>query len=408
MGNVIIDFQVIAYSIFFSMAISSILFIIRCYNKYIMYLLSMIIFSVLMGLCYDVHDYDIYLNMYNGAYYFNFNYIMDRDASNWYGFAFDYGFAIVNKIGQVFNLTYEEFRFVYQTILISVLLGTIIKFLKSATLFIVVLSLYIIFPFWDDVFQIRNFFAEISFVVAIYMYIKCKRFRTLIYTAIMLIATTFHSIAWVYVFWAILEKIRNKFFIKQIYKLLITFGILLPVYAMYMGSVLSPLVVYFLSQFTGLPESLTGHYMSYLGETMRLGWCIPYIYVVTSLYLIWKYLPKIKERANGNDYFVIKYLKILLSIMCFMCIFLIIQPFSSNLMRIPRNTLILNYIGLALSMPWLKTNEKVIGYLIAFSCAIIMGLSDFYIKTNDSSAGFYYVLENNFFIDILLEWLGGI
>ena len=200
-----------------------------------MYLLSIIIFAVLMGLCYDVNDYNIYLNMYNGAYYFNFNYIMDRDASNWYGFAFDYGFAIVNKIGQVFNFTYEEFRFVYQTILISVLLGTIIKFLKSATLFIVVLSLYIIFPFWDDIFQIRNFFVEVSFIVAVYMFIRCKRFKTVIYIAIMLIGTTFHSISWVYVFWAILEKIRNRIFIKQIYKLLITFGILLPVYAMYMG-----------------------------------------------------------------------------------------------------------------------------------------------------------------------------
>ena len=140
--------------------------------------------------------------------------------------------------------------------------------------------------------------------------------------------------------------------------------------------------------------------MSYLGETMKLGWCIPYIYVVTSLYLIWKYLPKIEKRANGNYCFVIKYLKTLLSIMCFMCIFLIIQPFSSNLMRIPRNTLILNYIGLALSMPLLKTNEKVIGYLIAFSCAIIMGLSDFYILTNDASFGFYQVLQNNFLFDV--------
>ena len=74
--------------------------------------------------------------------------------------------------------------------------------------------------------------------------------------------------------------------------------------------------------------------------------------------------------------------------------------FSSNLMRIPRNTLILNYIGLALSMPLLRTNEKIIGYLIAFSCAIIMGLSDFYILTNDSSIGFYQVLQNNFLFDI--------
>lgn len=400
MGNLIIDFQVILYSIFFSIGIFSILFIVRCYNKYIMYLLTFILFSILMGLCYDVQDYQIYLTMYNGAYYFNFNYIMDRDASNWYGFAFDYGFTILNKISQIFNLTYEEFRFVYQTILVSVLLGTIIKFSKSATLFIVVLSLYIIFPFWDDVFQIRNFFVEISFIVAIYMYTKCKRFRILIYTAIMLIATTVHSIAWVYVFWAILEKIRNKIFIKQIYKLLIIFGILLPVYAMYFGSVLSPLVVYFLSSFAGLPESLTGHYMSYLGATMRFGWLIPYVYIITSLYLIWSFLPKLEKRANGQYCFSIKYLKVLLSVMCFMCIFLIIQPFSSNLMRIPRNTLILNYIGLALSMPLLRTNEKIIGYLIAFSCAIIMGLSDFYILTNDSSIGFYQVLQNNFLFDI--------
>ena len=121
-----------------------------------------------------------------------------------------------------------------------------------------------------------------------------------------------------------------------------------------------------------------------------------------------KYLPKIEKRANGKYCFSIKYLRVLLSLMCFMCIFLIIQPFSSSLTRIPRNTLILNYIGLALSMPLLKTRERIIGYFIAISCAIFMGISDFYIKTNDSSAGFYYVLENNFFIDILLEWLGGI
>ena len=401
MGNVIIDFQVALYSFIFSMSLVSVLFLIRYYNKYSMYIITFIIFSILMGLCYEVHDYNIYAELYAGANYFDINYIGDIETSNWYGFSYDYGFALIGKICNILGLSYEEFRFVSETILIGILFLIIIKIVSSANLFIMILSLYIIFPFWDDIFQMRNFYVEVLFIVAFILYVYSHKYKIIKYTCIMFIATSFHSIAWAYLPFALLKKLGNNFFVKKIYRVLIIFGLMLPLYAMFIGTVLAPISVLVLSNLTGLPDSFTGHYMGYLGESMGFGWLIPYIYSVLSLLCLWGYLPKLEKRAGNNHTLSIQYLKALLTMMCFICIFLPLQPFTSNLMRIPRNTLVLNYIGLALSMPLLKQKEKFLGYCIALLCAFIMGLSDFYVETNDSSFGFYEVLENNFLFDIL-------
>lgn len=123
--------------------------------------------------------------------------------------------AVTNKIG----LSYNEFIFIYFTIAILIFIRALSFFEKNLRF---VLGLYIIFPLFLDIVQIRNFMAMSIVLFSLRYLMKNNFLNIVLYVIGILIASTFHSIALCYLVFLFFIK-REK---KGVFILLIAIGIM--------------------------------------------------------------------------------------------------------------------------------------------------------------------------------------
>ncbi len=398
-----IDLQVVLYALGISLLVWIVLRILESQGSLYMYIGAWIFLTIAMGLTYDIYDYEIYKGMYEGSVFFRIDYISDVEYAGYYGLSHDYGFTIINLLGQEMGLTYGQFKFLMYGALSAVFILILYYALHSAVKVALVLGLYTFFPFYDDIIQHRNFIVELLFTIAFLVYVKSKSWPRLKYIAIMLLAVTFHSISWAYLLFVLLDKIKAQKYMHLGYKGLVWLGLLLPVYVGALSASISDVAIYLISNITYLPTAFAGHYMGYITDSMHWGWLIPYVFSLIIVYSSHVLLSIVDKKGIDRSLFVYKYLYNLKELSRYICLFLPLQVFTSNMTRIPRDTLLLFYIGFALALPYLGRQKRYLGYILAVLAAFVIGVSDFYTTSNNSSLGFYMIIENNYLWDFLFD-----
>lgn len=290
---------------------------------------------------------------------------------NAYKSAFDQNANISNDIGYNFlvsvfdylGLSYHVFLFFISLSGALLISSTIIKFSLQP---IKVLVLYMIFPFFFDIVQIRNFMA-FSIVIFALRYLSTYSKRNLIkYCLCILLAFSFHMVSFIYLAF-LLVYIKN---IKTIYRISIITAV--------SGSVLF-LESYKLIRTNFIGEALKKinpkilYYLyNHLEERTRLLFIIYILSLCLITYIIYKYFWKHKNDRNSIEIENIVFLTKICIVSLIFIIFVILDP---TLFRIYRNVILCYYMLSTYITYDKKTKLNIIPMLINLSIIGIAVLS---------------------------------
>lgn len=174
---------------------------------------SAIIFIFLLivfGLNNHHLDYSSYFNMdfsnYYTAYLSSDGVLSSRDME----IGFRYLMYFSNSIG----LSINSFRLIIGVVGFSLIFSTIKRYSQYPNY---VLSLYLIYPFINDVIQIRNFFAASIMIFSIRYLIESEKGSLLKFIVCILIASTIHISSLFYLIFIITRFINIKYIYKSVF-----------------------------------------------------------------------------------------------------------------------------------------------------------------------------------------------
>lgn len=330
-------------------------------------------------------DYLNYESMYYNAVNFSWQNFWDPSVSYSMGYCRDFGYSITNYIGNEFGLSYQEYKFVSSLFFFTVLLLYIWKIVKGKL--IIFLSLYMIYPFLMDVIQVRNFMFVVLLFVGMYYLSYATTWRYLKFSSIMLIAATFHTVALLYLPFALFKKWINKKWIKYILYIPILVGILMPVYADWTKS--NWMLAWMLLTDT---NTSVAHYAQYVMETNN---GLVYLARYFVLIFIVMFLYRIQDAMKNRNHNFSIYTKNIYLLSLYCLIFLPLFPMFIDLgARLLRNLLYFVMVGAVIYYSSEKRRASgIVVYIIAVLIVGMVGwleLYNVYLRDNVQ-----VILDNN-------------
>lgn len=375
------------YSLFVLLGIFSVIYI----NKYRDIVLAFIycFLVLIMGLAYGQADYDNYIGLYERSQLFDINNFFDYAYAEQIGYSKDFGYTFLCKIFNSINFSYADFKFTTTMFFLGLLFFYISKITKFAVL---VITLYMIYPFFMDVIQVRNFIIEVLLFVSIY-YLSIYR-DTCKYIIIVLISATIHASSILYMpFFIFLKCIENKVFRYVIYIVLI-FCISMPLYSQYITSNWMILKILFLNA----SDTMLGKYGHYIDRTYT-GTIYPYLYVLMTIFFLHPMCSRIKN-SNKLTEWKKRYVEITYKLHVYLMFFFPLYPiFSEIATRMPRNCILLLAISISI---YLEAEKNISIRICAFIVGVILILSFGFIDLYYQSTVWNVdvILKNNFLFEI--------
>src|SRR5665648_248918 len=139
------------------------------------------------------------------ADFINYNIEYNLNAVSSINYSQEIGFQLLCKLFYALGLEYNKFLIVISIVGLVLITSTVIRYTKNVAF---VLAMYFLFPFMDDVVQVRNFLAMSIIIFALRFLIEKKKWSRTKYIIFVMIAFTFHYIALFY-FLFLLTEVRN-------------------------------------------------------------------------------------------------------------------------------------------------------------------------------------------------------
>lgn len=178
-----------------------------------------IFFVIIFGLNNHHLGYSDYFNMdfenYYTAYLSSASQISPRNM--------EIGFKLMMYISNLLGLSLNSFRFIIGLFGFSLIFNTVKKYSSYPNY---VLSLYLIYPFINDVIQIRNFIAASIVIFSIRYLIEDRKGNLLKYASLVFVASLFHVSSLFYLLLIFVKYFRTRHFLNLILTILPTLIIL--------------------------------------------------------------------------------------------------------------------------------------------------------------------------------------
>ncbi|WP_033169499.1 EpsG family protein [Selenomonas sp. ND2010] len=339
-------------------------------------LISMIMLAVVMGGSYDCADYANYMRQYNYIELSNINFFPD-----------DGGYSLINLIFKNWGFEYDEFRFVLDVLLLSLMFYVIYKILGEVYS---LTTLFIIFPLAFDAVQVRNFILEVILLVGIYLYAKEKSKSMKKLMLSLMIAFSFHKTAVFFMLIYPLVKCAKFKLGRVLIFVLIMFGLCMPLYADYILANNMD-VYYYLSSVENID-----HYQYYALDEFEKRHITSW--AVTIIYIFVIYWIRRKLKKNSVDSFTTRYADITYEFAKLMCLLLPFFPILQDLDRLVRDLTIPLYILVILYIKQVNMLSKsIVYYASLFMIACAVGYVKLYHGLGDMV---WPLLENNHLFDL--------
>lgn len=288
------------------------------------------------------------------------------------------GFNLLMKLGNIMHLNFYSFRAVL-TIVCLLLLHNTIKFYNTNENSVI--SLYMLFLFFMDTIQIRNFVVEIIFIYSTRFLIQDKAFDSLKYIICILVASLFHAIAPIYLILLVCKFVRTQ----KIYKLILIFSICSFVFFMLFRNCLNYIVMF--------AANLAGVKMEYATTSTFLGF-VPVVGIYfLGLLAIYIYCKKVNRSSSFN----VK-LNGLKNIHLALLILLPLLLINTNFYRVFRNALLLTLMCFCMKVRVRNKTIKWSAPLIAFILNLLWWFTDV-ILYNNISRIIIPIFSNNLFFE---------
>lgn len=325
-----------------------------------------VFFILVFGLNNHHLGYSEYYNMdffnYFSLYNDNNGSLSQRD--------YEIGFKFLILICNSCNLSFMQFRILISCLGYLLIFSTIEKYSSYPNL---VLLLYMIYPFINDIIQIRNFFAYSIVLFSIRYLIENKKNNIYKFLLCIFLASAFH-ISSVFYFTLVFVKLFNN---RQIIK---NARIFVPLLVLLSYTPIIPLLVklifksdkiykYFLRRTTwGLLIVFGLLFLIYFIQLQMNNTCQKYILDVNNS-------KKIK-----SDIIIIKrnYYEILLKMNSLLLFTAPLLVYNFNYIRLYRNILVLNYIIYIDAIMYNKSKNKYYDYLILIIVQMLILFMLFY------------------------------
>ena len=286
-------------------------------NKHnILFLLPLVIMIIIMGGNINNLDTQVYYDIYYGQYFFSKDYL----------------FGILVDIFSYFNVTLNEFRLLISAFGLVLIFSTVRKYSTSMLVFIL---LYISFPFFYDIVQVRNFLGVSLVVFAVPYLLTNNKINTLFGICLILSASLIqktHLIWFIFIFISYFLKNKKIIHIFVISCFMFSFLFLFPTFYNILGDFLKGLNLNGLSYF--------------VDRDTRFGWSVNWLIQLVNL-IILCYIDKKMQNLNISEKerkicnFIYK-----INIASTICLPLYIL--NSTFARILRNCMILDFINISI------------------------------------------------------------
>lgn len=340
-------------------------------SKTVLTVILALVLGMIMGGGYNNPDYKMYDGMYTASV-MNFNYSFDYEDSIQGGYSRNLGYTILNNILGTMGLSYQEYKIVTSIFLLLLLLLYSKKIVPKLSL---VVLLYVLYPFFMDIIQVRAFYVEVILLVAIYYLSKYNQKISgyILFIILMLISGMFHSMGWLWLLFIPFRLLLQSKKFKFIPFLFIIFGISLPLYANIISSNFLP-IMYIMSE-----SDVTAHYGAYTSNefTVHLGYLYVWGYDLALAGLLYK-MKKIIIRSSVTQLqkaFVINTYMLFLFVICI----LPASAISTESVRWSRALMIESYISLVIyNMCERNYIRKFLVVFFLLSATILMSYCNFY------------------------------
>lgn len=314
-------------------------------------------------------DYEAYSKIYLGIY-------PDHE----------FGFLFLCRVFRNLGLSYQQFLIILSFICLLILYQSLKKYSGNILL---VIMLYCIFPFVLDCIQIRSFLAELIVLYSLRYLITNKRGNSCKYFVGILIATSMHYFAAIYLILLISKLPFKK---KQMIA--------------YFGVIIVLVMVVSYTDFIPIMVNKVLHsnkvYENFINRA-RFGFIIPCFYQFVSFVIFWIGYKKCIELNNETLVITMRHyaLNVLFRINVLMFILFPFYIFTFNFFRVYRVILIINYIVIGNVLKYCKFMQwKSYKLYKIIAISYVVCLSIIYILRSD------YMLKTFFSNNILLELLG--
>lgn len=347
-----------------------------------------------MGLSYGYSDYDLYVSMFQSTDFFRFDGNMfDNGNAKWYGYSRNIGYAVLNKIYFMFDLSYAEFKFLSTMIFLGIILMVAFKVFKFTWEYLLFTFFYVLYPFFIDTIQVRNFFAEALLFWAMYLYVKENKYSKVEYIILIFFAITMHEVGLIYLFFLLAEYVRERNYLKYIYYGMVIIGFSLPVYVDFIKDNLEVVTMLLLSN-SG--EQIAG----YTGTAMGYGYLIAYFYIIGSFLLLKVLLIDLDYEKDTDDY-QLKYIRTTKNLFLYMCVLLPLFALGSDMNRAFRNVFLIEYTAVIYYASMARDKlKKMAAVIFLMLISGLYGAFDLYRPELQDNV--FLILNNNYILDFFL------
>lgn len=363
--------------------------LINAKSKMGLTIVAALVLGMIMGGGYDIPDYSMYDSMYTASIV-NFNYSFDYKDSGQGGYSRNIGYTILNNIFGTLGLSYQEYKIFTSIILLLLLLLYIKKIVPKISF---VLLLYVLYPFFMDIIQLRVFYTEVILLIAVYYLSKYDRNKlgVFVFCVLVMLSGMFHSMGWLWLLFIPFRLLLQSKKFKFISWLFIITGILLPVYASFISNSFLP-IMYMMAE-----SDVTAHYQIYtMRDTVRLGYLYVWGYDLALAGLLYK-MKKIMIESSSTQLqkmFVTNTYNLFLFVICI----LPASAIATESFRWSRVLMIESYIALVIYTMY-ETNH-VRRNLIAF-CLLLVTILASYLNFYEGSSEF---VLSSFVNNVFFDW----
>lgn len=271
-------------------------------------------------------------NFYNPDY-FAYKHVYDHigfyQVENLLGERFESGFIFLYQIGNKLGLSYQHFLGVLGVLCLLIIVFTVRQYTRRT---FIVVGLYLIYPFFMDVVQIRNFVAMVIFFAGIRFY-RVKNVTDILYSiGFILLATSIHKTMILFLVFILLRRLLS---LEKWLKL----GAIVAVVGTLMTNIIPSLLLMF------FPNDLLETYLGNRNITFANAIFI----VVSQLALMW--ISHFNYKLARSDSKLFHYKEILETIFFLNIILLFLYPLftvNTNIIRFARNISLFTYLGSAI------------------------------------------------------------
>ena len=281
------------------------------------------------------------------------------------------GFIIMMKLSSLFGLNYRGFLILISLCCYLLIHSTIKLYCKNYSY---VYLLYLVYPYFIDVIQIRNFIAMSILIYSVRFLMNDGLYATIKYIVLLLIATSIHRMFIVYLPMILIKPKNKNTFIYYLAICSILFSIIF-----LLNDKNVPILGPYIENFIGRISN--GRYLVYLESKTNWGWILfcylqvsSFVMIVLSKILYERYTTNILNPSHYDN--IIKFITLMYYVNLFLFIYMPFLILNVNCTRIIRNILILNYMAFSIVSGIIKDRDVKILYNLS---AITYALSYFVI-----------------------------